>query len=251
MSKIKTSEAILLKKIELRETSLILTFFTQKSGKISGIIKGVRSPQPQFGGVYEPFSLDKVIYYEKRNKDLFVISQCDLLDYYSNIREDLKRISYAEYFCEFTDSVCSICQENNDIFDLLKDSLDTLNEAKHSIKRIARIFEIKMLKTIGLSPRLKECMSCADKDYKDPRFSIKNGGVLCGKCSRTDITSRKILGGTIRFIEAVKDASYDRALRIKVDEPVGKDIENIMRGFLDYHVQKRFKTLDFMQQVGV
>ena len=251
MSKIKTSEAILLKKMELRETSLILTLFTKESGKISGVIKGVRSPQPQFAGVYEPFSLGKVVYYEKRNKDLFIISNCDLLEYYSNIRENLDRIAYAGYFCEFTDSVCSLSQKNEEVFELLKNSLNALNEAKHSIKRIARIFEIKMLKTIGLIPRLNECVSCSDEKYKDPRFSIKNGGVLCSKCSKSDIASRKILVGTIRFMEAVKDEPYDRALRIKVTEPVGKDIENIMRGFLDYHVQKRFKTLDFIQQVGV
>ena len=79
MSHPKDSEAILLKKFDLRETSILLTFFTKESGKIRGVIKGVRSPQPQFAGVYEPFTLDKITYYEKKNKDLFVISHCDLL----------------------------------------------------------------------------------------------------------------------------------------------------------------------------
>jgi DNA repair protein RecO (recombination protein O) len=251
MSNPKKSEAILLRKVELRETSLLLTFYTKESGKISGVIKGVRSPQPQFAGVYEPFTLDKVTYYEKSNKDLFVISQCDLLEYFSPIRTDIERIAYAGYFIEFVDSVCQASEKNEDIFFLLRDSLEAISNKQGSLKRIARIFEIKLLNLIGLMPRLKQCVECDSNDTTKGAFSIKNGGMLCEQCIKTDITSRKILQETVNFMEIIRTMPYEKTLRIKVSENVGKDLEDILRGFLDYHVQKRFKSLEFMKQIGI
>jgi DNA repair protein RecO (recombination protein O) len=100
-------------------------------------------------------------------------------------------------------------------------------------------------------PRLKQCVECDSKDTFNGAFSIKNGGMLCGKCIKKDITSRKILQGTVNFMDFISTMPYEKTLRINVTEKVGKDLEDVLRGFLDYHVQKRFKSLEFMRQIGV
>ena len=76
---IQKTEGILLRKADLRETSLILTFYTKDFGKIKGIVRGVRGPRSGScgGASMEIFALDGLVFYERRRSDIFTIS-CNL-----------------------------------------------------------------------------------------------------------------------------------------------------------------------------
>jgi len=245
------TDAVLLKKTELRETSLILDFFTEESGKIKGVLKGVRSPEPQFGALFELFTLDRIVFYEKKNKDIFIVSQCELIDFFPALRGDLEKLGYASYFVELIEYAVGSGERNVAIFNLLVDSLKALCKPG-SAKRITRVFEIKLIKELGFMPRLKECTNCGKTGFSGKaRFSIKGGGILCGECSQSDLYSRSVLAGTLNFIEHVSGASMERVSRIKVSKDVGIELERMMSDFLDFHIGRRFKSLTFMREVGV
>lgn len=244
------TDAILLKKFELRETSLLLDFYTRESGKIKGVIKGVRNPQPQFGSLFEVFTLDRIVFYERKNKDIFTISQCELIDFFPELRKDLERMGYALYYTELIESAVG-GEKNREIFDLLLNSLKFLSK-EGSAKRITRVFEIKLLKELGLMPRLKTCINCGNRISPDKaRFSIKDGGMLCGQCVKIDLRARSVLPGTVNFIDCVAETPMERVSRIKVSKDVGREVENILREFFAFHIDRRFKTIEFMKEVGV
>jgi len=247
---IQKSDAILLRRRNLRESSLILTFCTKDFGKVSGVIKGVRGPRAQLGSNPQLFSLNRVVFYESKRKRLNIISQCDLIDYFSVIRKDLERSVYAEYFLELADSVSAEFDKNEELFTLLTDSLRLLC-TNASVKRIARIFEIRLMNLIGLMPELTHCANCSVKVENAGRFSLRSGGVICGKCAKHDRWALPISPGTINFIEYVKNSSYERASRVKVAEKIGRELESILRKFVDYQLQGRLKTIEFMNKVGV
>ncbi|MFH1791451.1 MAG: DNA repair protein RecO [Candidatus Omnitrophota bacterium] len=245
------SPGVLLRKTELRETSLILDFYTRESGRVRGVIKGVRSPQPQFGALFEIFSLDRVTYYERRNRDIYIISQCELVDYFPEIRKDLEKLGYASYFVELIGRTCETGERNDAIYDLLVGSLKALSGGG-SVKRITRVFEIKLLKALGIMPRIRHCINCDSVDDSGrARFSVRGGGVLCGGCLDADKDARPILPGTVNFIDSVAEMPLDRVSRVKVSSLVGMEVEKLMRVFLDFYVQNRFKSVEFLKNVGV
>ena len=59
---IERSKAIVLKNQDLRETSVLATFFTKDFGKISGIMKGIRGTFNQTNNSLELFSLSEIIF---------------------------------------------------------------------------------------------------------------------------------------------------------------------------------------------
>ena len=68
---IQKSEAIVLRSQDLRETSLIITFYTKDFGKIKGIVRGVRGPHAQYGGgSLEIFAHDEIVFYERKKADI-------------------------------------------------------------------------------------------------------------------------------------------------------------------------------------
>lgn len=247
---IQKSAGILLRRQELRETSLILTFYTRDFGKIKGVIRGVRGSRAMIagGGSFEPFARDEIVFYEARRGDLYNISQCDLLEYFNPIRSSLDKISYAAYMIELLDSVTAIADRNPDAFDLLLNSLGLLS-GESSPKRVARIFEIKLLHLLGLMPTLEFCATCGSAAGAGARFSFIHGGLICKNCFGADPTSRAVLAGTIKFIEYVRLAPFDKVTRVKVSREVGKELEVILRRFLDYHIERRLKTVEFLKEI--
>ncbi len=247
---IQKSDAILLKRQDLRETSLFLVFYTQSFGKIYGVMKGVRGQQKgQYSSSPQLFSENEIVFYERKDKEVFTISHCDLKEFFAPLRESLEKTSYAAYFIELINSLTPTGEKNEKIFELLKNSLNLLC-TDASIKRVARIFEIKLLNILGLMPWLKNCVICESPLTENTRFSLKNGGVVCQGCSVNVKDAFGILAGTVNFIEHINRLDWEKVIRIKVSQDVGRQVESLLRDFLEYHLHVRPKTMEFMRKVS-
>ena len=246
---IQKSEAVVIRKQDLRETSLIITFYTKDFGKIKGIVRGVRGPHAQYGGgSLEIFAYDEIVFYERKKSDIFTVSQCDLIEFFNPIRQSLERLAYATYIIELLDSVTGLSDKNTEVFDLLLNSVKLLS-GEASAKRVARIFEIKLLGLLGLMPTLVFCAYCGGKTDASAKFSIAQGGLICTACADKDRNAVPILAGTVKFIEHIRGLPFEKVERIKVANAVGKELESILRKFLDYHIERRLKSLEFLKEI--
>jgi DNA repair protein RecO (recombination protein O) len=247
-----TTDAIILREHDVRETSLLVTFFTRDFGKIKGLLKGVRGPKGPLGYQVQPFTLNKIVFYESKKADIHIVSQCDLIDFFEDIRKEIIKTSYAYYFVELVDALTEKSGEQSaGIFDLLLNSLNML-KTDASPKRVARILEIKLLLISGVMPRLDACVSCGgtiNTKNGSLRFSYKFGGLLCKNCTSKDSTSRRVLAGTVNFIDHIERATYDKAENIKVSKDVGEELEALMQRFLAYQLDTHLKSLDFLKAI--
>lgn len=240
----------MLRRRDLRETSLILTFYTRGFGKIRGILRGVRGPRAPAtgGGSLELFARDEIVFYERQSSDIYNISQCDLLEFFNPIRASLEKIAYAAYITELVDSVTPLADKNEEVFDLLLNSFRLLS-GESSARRVARIFEIKLLHLLGMMPTLEICANCGNRVGPGARFSYRHGGLICIGCLGADQEARPVLAGTIKFIEYIRSSPFERVARVKVSAQVGKELETILRRFLDYHIERRLKTVEFIKEI--
>ena len=239
---------------DVRETSLLLVFFTRDFGKVRGLIKGVRGPRGPLGDPIQIFSLNRVVFYTPRRSGIHTVSQCDLVDFYESIRGDIVKTGYACYYVELVDALTQDKDTNEEIFDLLLAALELL-KGDSSIKRVSRIFEIRLLALSGLMPGMDRCVMCGKsvgpgKDaYKGVKFSYKSGGLLCEKCVEKDRSARRIMAGTVHFIEHVRRAPYEQLERIKVSRDVGAELEDIMKKFISYQLDKEIRSLAFLEYI--
>lgn len=148
---IQKTDAILLKKRDLRETSLILTFFTRDFGKLQGVLKGARGSRARSNIKCLFFSLDQIVFYEKKRTDFFTISQCETQNFFFNILKDWGRASAAYYVLELVDVFTELGEKLEAVFEDLLNSFIALDNGKEP-SSIARIFEVKFLMELGLWP---------------------------------------------------------------------------------------------------
>ncbi|MFH1752778.1 MAG: DNA repair protein RecO [Candidatus Omnitrophota bacterium] len=247
---IQTTEGIILRKRDLRETSVILTLLTKDFGKICGVMRGARGPKAAIGLNPQIFSLNSIVFYERRRGNLNNISECDLKDFFSPIRDDFERTIYADYLIELADMVTVEGDADRKIYDLLLSSLSLLTKPV-SAKRVARIFEIKLMDIAGFMPDLNGCAKCGKAIEGEARFDMREGALFCAKCLGHSGPWIKISGGTINFITHVRKMPFDLLSRVKVSGPVGRELEDFLRRFVDFHIERPLKTVEFIKKVNM
>lgn len=242
------AEGVILRKYLLRETSYILVVFTKEFGKIKGVIKGVRSPYPQFAGDFEIFTRCELLFYRKQKSPMDLITQCEAIDPYVPVRKDIERLTYANYFIELISVVTNDYDPNEELYSLLVQSLKMLGTGS-SAKRLSRIFEIKLLGILGLSPQLDECVECGSALENGAGFSPSSGGALCGGCVARGKGSLKLSMGTLKFLRKIQQSDLEKTAHIKVSREVGRETELILKRFLAYHLGRPMKSLKFLEKM--
>jgi DNA repair protein RecO (recombination protein O) len=241
MALVKT-EGLVIKKFDYGETSLIAHFYTKDFGKVNLIFKGIKETPHKFSSSLEPFSLNDMIFYKKRNSTLHLASSCDLKENFDSIRNDLNKFSSATLVIELLDKVVPLEEPNQEIFNLTLDCLRKLVDYPYPDK-INTIFKIKLLTLAGFKPHIDSCISCQDKiTASQVKFSINLGGLLCPKCQKKDLKARLLYRGTVITLLHIERNDLDNNLRLGINPQIKRELDYILDAFLEFHLEKRLKS---------
>ena len=239
------TEAIVLKTMDLRETSRIARFFSKDFGKVSGVLKGIRKDHKKFGSSVDRFSVNDIVYYQYRNSDLHLISQCDLKDYFFPIRQDLKRSLAASYILELVDKIMPAEEPNRDVYQLMMDFLTALEKAD-DINTMIHIFQIKILLFSGFRPHLDSCLKCHKKITSRAKFSMLLGGLVCLACPLSEPGATLISQGAVASILHVEKSEWETCLRLGITPAVKKELKFVLNNFLVYHLGRKIKSEKYL-----
>ena len=175
------SKGIVLRSIRYGEADRILDLYTQDSGLVSAIAKGIRRTRSRFGGRLEPLSCVEFLAYE--GKTLDTITQVEVLRSFRGVRENLARLEAAGGMVGVVRSLSGGDEGDRRIFNLLYHALDTLEGREEEMKGVEAAFGLKLSILAGYNPRLDACASCdRNPDEGLSYFAPALGGVLCADC---------------------------------------------------------------------
>ncbi len=239
------TEGVVLKSFDFRETSRIVTFFTQDHGKLKGIFKGIRKDPKKFGSSVDKFTVNDIVYYHHRNSEIHLVGQCDLKAFFLPIRQDFKRTIAASYVLELVDAIMPLEEPNKEVYDLLMNYFASLQTVR-DIGKLVHIFQIKILFLSGFRPHLDSCVVCGKKIKVKARFSLKQGGLVCPHCE-TDEPSLSLLSpGAVASLLHIEKSRWEESLRLGISGPIKKELKFILNHFLVYHLERRLKSERFL-----
>ncbi|MEA4847928.1 MAG: DNA repair protein RecO [Clostridiaceae bacterium] len=249
---ISKTEGIVLKHTDLGEADKILTILTRNNGKIKAIAKGCRKPKSSLLSSSEVFVFSEFVLYKGTN--FYHISQAVTRETFYNIRKDLLRLSYATYFAELAEAVSDEGIPSERLFLLLAKSLYYLSEEKVPMGILSLGYQLKLMDISGYRPNLTRCSLCRKVSEDYTRFSVDLGGVICGNCSTDENLKNagdvfKISQGTAEAIKFLLNIEISRLNTKKIDNTIFNEIERITRSFIQSHLDKRFKSLDFLDAI--
>ncbi|MGD0336379.1 MAG: DNA repair protein RecO [Candidatus Omnitrophota bacterium] len=247
---INKTEAIVLSRREFRETSLIVDFYTRDFGKLSGLIKGIRDEPEKFASNFEQTSHNEIIFYQKRNSSLHLVSQADKLNNFDGLKQNIDKAGMASYMVELVSATMAVEDKNEQVFDLLNICLKEL-EISMNPDKVMTIFKIKMLALSGFKPHFDSCVSCSSRILGESKFSLMLGGLLCPGCFKKDMAARSIFRGTVASILHIEKNDFTANLKLGMNPQIKRELEIILNAFLNFHLEKELKSQKVLRSLAV
>lgn len=147
------TKGIVIKCKDYSETSQLVWLFTRDFGKIKIIAKGSRTSIKKFKGKLDLFNLCEIVFYKSARSELHTVSECEVIEPFSKIRQDLHRLAVASYISELLEVSAALEDPSKEIYSLAEDVFKWLNEGKNP-NFIRFYFEIKLSHFSGNLPKL-------------------------------------------------------------------------------------------------
>jgi DNA repair protein RecO (recombination protein O) len=180
------TEALILRTYGLAEADKIVVFLTQFQGLVRGVAKGAKRLKSKFGGSLEPFSVVRLEYFQKEERELVSIRQIELeRSYFDNAADPLFLQNFA-YLAELLSEFAPPHEPNENLFRMAKACLEAAADLPANYEAIALYFELWILRLGGYLPNWKICDACRRELNDDEPTNLQaNFQMLCGDCQKT------------------------------------------------------------------
>ncbi len=242
------AEGIVLKRIDYSEADQILTIFTKNRGKVGAIAKGSRKLTSRKGGHLE--LLNHSVFSLAEGKNLYVITEAETIEPFSNIKSNLQKTSLGYYLAEFINEFVPEAQKTYSLFRLCLMALGFLNDAEEGSEEvIVRAFELKALSELGFAPEVRKCVVCQQPLTwgEENGFSAEKGGVVCARCLEED--SLSLDNELLELLRETAFLPWKKVDRIKANERPVEKLRQITQCYVEYILEKKLKSPSLLEKI--
>lgn len=240
--KIEKVIGIVLSDTNYSESSKILNVLTKEHGKIGIISKGCRNLKSSLRSVSSKLTYGYFnIYYKQEG--LSVLISVDVINDFSNIKQDLFKIGYATFLSDLTNQVLKETS-SNEIFDLFINGLIKINDDFDPMI-ITNIIELKYLNYLGVMPIL-DCCSVCGSNKKIVTVSSFSGGYLCVNCYKNEyIVDEK----TVKLLRMFSYVDISKIKELNILPKNKNEINKFLENYYDRYTGIYLKSKDFLTQL--
>jgi len=243
------ADAIVLRRLDYGDADRILTLLTREHGKLAAIAKGARRSKARTGSSLDLFGRSRMMLAKGRNLD--VVAQVERRGDVRHIAGDLRRTAYAGLVSEIADKVLEDRHPVDDVFELVAGTLDRLNDVNRSARVDAAWFVMRMLDVLGYQPQLFDCAGCSQPlPEADAWFSPLLGGVLCSRCGAHDQAGSPVSVNSLKVLRVMASDQGELFDRLRLPAPVLEQVEQALQAQLEYHLDRRLKSIEFIRSLS-
>ena len=155
-----TTDAIVLRSYNLAEADRIVVCLTRDSGLVRAVAKGARRMKSRFGAALEPYTLIRLSFHERENRDLVAMSGAEILKSNFNLSTSVESAEVLAYMGEMVVEFAPPHETDERLYRMLTACVEALAEHEGAERTITRYFEIWLLRLAGLFPDFRNCASC-------------------------------------------------------------------------------------------
>ena len=211
------TDALVVKSVEFMESSLILTLFTRKFGKVRGLAKGARRLKNPFETSLDLLASIKLSFIRKNSDALDLLTEAKLARRFRPTARNFRGLYAGYYVAELLDLATEDYQPLPDLWTLADATLDSLQRRPGVAARVAA-FETATLDYLGEFPSTRACVECGQALPLDSMtnlargiwFELDAGGVVCAKCRQTKRLPGLIPStiGALKLLETGRRAAH-------------------------------------------
>jgi DNA repair protein RecO (recombination protein O) len=219
------------------ETSLIVSLYTREHGKVRVVAKGGRGTKSKFKGCLEVLTHNRVIFYDKRTRDLQLLSKTDLIDPHYGIIGDPQRTALGLAAAELVDRAVVGEEPFPEVFDLLASVLRKLENGRGFLEGALWFFEGHFIDLMGYKPAWDACVQCGQSLGTDGGFfQPSSGGLLCGRCGGVH-GGLVVEGETLEILYWLQRAAIDEVCSLHPSPAQKAEIRKMFDLYFRTHIE--------------
>lgn len=241
---------IIISPTNLYNGSKIANFLTDQKGIIKVFVKGTMSSRSQNLSVSQLLCYSRLVLYS--GKSGYSINEAEVNESFSGLRNDINKLSLAQYFCEAMYFMAPKEEQAVDYLRLLLNSLSYLETGKREERLIKPIFEMRLCTLAGYMPDLSSCCKCNTYRPSDMYFSIENSVLICSRCLKYKDESNYIhlKSGVSEALRHVVYSKMDKLFSFKISDKCCEDFFDISEKYILINSYTKFKALDFYKSLS-
>lgn len=238
--------AIVLRKVDFSESSLVVSLFTREFGKIDGLAKGAKRLKGPFESALDLLALCRIVFLRKTSETLDLLTEAKLERRFRVTGPGLEGLYAGYYVAELLSEMTDRYDPHPELFDLADDTLAGLGAGDDVSKRLLR-FELGALRELGHLPALECCAECGKPIAISGRitFGLLDGGALCPRCRQGKRQVASVAAGVLRIM-AQFAAPGDRWRRIEIDRRSHGELRGLLNHFVCHLLGRKPRLHEFL-----
>ena len=226
-------KAINLKRNPFREYDSKIVVYSQEKGKLELIARGTKKISSKLSGHIEPINESDIMVVRGKQFDYAGSAVCR--NSYINIKTDFEKIQTTGQIFKIVIELVKFEYIDKDIYSLLKEYLETVNDKKNiNLNIVKNYFILKLLLILGYKPELFRCIKCQKKiSPTGNKFDYSRGGIICKNCPKGK-NNLTINENSIKLLRLIINHKLEHILNIKIDKKTSQQIDTIISSFYNY-----------------
>ena len=243
---LKESEAIVLRTYPLRESDLLVTFFTRLEGKVKGVARAAKKSKRRFGGALEPMTYVRAVYDDRERQELVRLDSCEVIESPMEREVSYARATALAHVAELLDQLMPDREASDAVFRL---TLAVLAELRGpALWMPVTYFELWMTRLMGFLPEFGECAVCG-RPLNETRayWHALADGLVCADDKRIASSemspeSRKIAAQMLRSrVSEFAEFDWPKVL--------AADLRKFLVQVLERHIEKKLVTAGMLEKI--
>ncbi len=231
-------KGIVLAENNMGDYDKMLTILTPNFGKISCAAKGARKPKSALLAGTQLFCFSEYLMYQ--GTSTYHVNSCETIEMFYKIRTDLDKLKYAIHLNKIVQDVTDENENCYNILQLYLNALYMIAETEKDRDLVVSIFKLRLLKILGFTPRVMECVNCKEKQNLS-YFSIRDNGFKCAACSKQDKSSIFMSESTANAIKYTISAPARKVFSFNLKNESLEEFKLITRIYFNEKMEKEYK----------
>ncbi len=243
-------EGIVLKNFNYGEHHKILKVLTREQGLIGIFVQNANRTNNKKSALVQPvtcahFNLKTS---SSATSDLYYLYQGEVVDHYLNVKVDFDAMLSVYLIIEII--LKGLKQEEQQAasyaYQLLKTSLELADKGV-SPQLLAIVFQLKMLRVLGIEPQLNCCTSCG-RTQEIVALSVRAGGLMCQFCM--DVNEPILIDAPlIPLVRALHRVELTSLETLEIEEELLTPISQFLLHYYEQYAGFHLSTKKFINSL--
>lgn len=238
------TQGLIIREQTVGESDRLVTILTADEGVVRAFArraKNMKDSKHSATGLlcYSNFTLHQ-------GRSAYNVNYASPIEVFFGLREDILRLSLAQYFCSLAFEVIPEAMEAGEYLRLILNALHFLSKGTRSPQLLKPIVELRMLSIAGYMPNLIGCAECGSYEAERMYFKVNRGELYCGDCFLNNGDPAELLSpGALHAMRHIVYSEFEKIFSFDLKGEALQQLTRAAESYTVHHLQKRPQTLDF------